>query len=135
MGTAVAQPKPAKVRGTGTGQPECVNTGYPPLVITLEQRDGYFGTLAGMQTGSLPAVEAAVRPLQKFLAACLAESLDFATAAAEGRTDPTWNNADANLQRSDAMPTPIRWMPLFLGCEHGTSPTALCSRHEGEHRR
>ncbi len=26
---------------------------------------------------------------------------DFATALAEGRTDPTWNNADANLQRLD----------------------------------
>ena len=79
----------------------CVNTGYPPLVITLAQRDDYFGTLAGMQTGNVPAEEAAVHPLRNFLAACLAESLDFATAVAEGRTDPTWNNADANLQRLD----------------------------------
>lgn len=44
----------------------CVNTGYPPLVITLAQRDEYFGTLAGMQTGSVPADEAAVRPLRNF---------------------------------------------------------------------
>lgn len=79
----------------------CVNTGYPPLVITLAQRDDYFGTLAGMQTGNVPEVEAAVRPLRNFLSACLAESLDFATAVAEGHTDPTWNNADTNLQRPD----------------------------------
>ena len=79
----------------------CVNAGYPPLVITLEQRDDYFGTLSGMQTGNVPAEEAAVRPLRNFLAACLAESLDFATAVAEGSTDPTWNNADATLQHPD----------------------------------
>ena len=79
----------------------CVNAGYPPLVITLEQRDDYFGTLSGMQTGNVPAEEAVVRPLRNFLAACLAESLDFATAVAEGSTDPTWNNADANPQRPD----------------------------------
>ena len=79
----------------------CVNTGYPPLVITLEQRDDYFRTLSGMQTGNVPAEEAAVRPLRNFLATCLAESLDFATAVAEGCTDPTWNNADANPQRPD----------------------------------
>ncbi len=40
----------------------CVNAGYPPLVITLEQRDDYLGTLSGMQTGNVPAEEAAVRP-------------------------------------------------------------------------
>ncbi len=78
-----------------------VNTGYPPLVITLEQRDDYLGTLSGMQTGNVPAEEAVVRPLRNFLAACLAESLDFATAVAGGSSDPTWNNADANPQRPD----------------------------------
>lgn len=33
--------------------------------------------------------------------ACMDESLDIATAVVEGSTDPTWNNADANLQRPD----------------------------------
>ncbi len=79
----------------------CINTGYPPLVITLEQRDDYFRTLPGMQTGNVPTEEAAVRPLRNFLATCLAENLDFATAVAEGRTDPTWNSADANPQCPD----------------------------------
>ncbi len=40
-------------------------------------------------------------PYGNFLAACLAESLPFATAVAKGSTDPTWNNADANPQRPD----------------------------------
>ena len=39
-------------------------------------------------------------PLRNFLAACLAERTSL-RALAEGRTDPTWNNADANLQRLD----------------------------------
>ena len=79
----------------------CVNAGYPPLVITLDKRDDYLGTLSGMQTRTVPAEEAAVRPLRNFLAVCLAESLNFATAVVDVSTDPTWNNADANPQRPD----------------------------------
>ncbi len=78
----------------------CVNMGYPPLVITVNQRDAYFETLAGMEPGNIPADEATVRPLRDFLAVCLSESLEFATAVAEGRTDPTWNNEDADPRRS-----------------------------------
>lgn len=84
----------------------CVNADYPPLVITLEQRDDYFGPLSGMQTGNVPAEEAVVRPLRSFLAACLAESLDFATAVAGGSTDP-------HLEQCGRKSAASR-----LGCQH-----------------
>ena len=77
----------------------CMNIGYPPLVVTLAQRADYFATLAGMEPLAVPAREAAVRPLRDFLAARLDEALAFATAVAEGRTDPTWDNADADPKR------------------------------------
>ena len=78
----------------------CVNMGYPPLVITVDQRDDYFETLVGMEPGNIPVDAATVRPLRDFLASCLFESLEFATAVAEGRTDPTWDNEDADPRRS-----------------------------------
>ena len=76
-----------------------MNAGYPPPVITLDQRDAYFRTLSAMQPLDLPADEATVRPLRDFLAARLDEALAFATAVAEGRTDPTWDNEDADPRR------------------------------------
>ncbi len=76
-----------------------MNAGYPPLVVTLDQRTDYFATLAGMEPLDVPAREAAVRPLRDFLAARLDEALAFATAVAEGRTDPTWDNAEGDPNR------------------------------------
>ncbi len=77
--------------------------GYPPLVITLEQKDAYFACYEGQSTRSIPATRDQVRPLRDFLAARMLDSMHFGVAVAQGTTDPSYANETADLHR----PVPI----------------------------
>ena len=73
--------------------------GYPPLVVSLERREEYFACYQGQAARTVPGAPDQVRPLRDFLAARLLEAVDFGIAVAEGRTDPSYANANADLDR------------------------------------
>ena len=77
--------------------------GYPPLVITLEQRGTYFAGYEGQTARSVPATQAQVRPLRDFMATRLLEAVRFGVAVAQGQTDPSYANETADLHR----PVPV----------------------------
>lgn len=73
--------------------------GYPPIVITLEQRECYFACFQGMDANVEAVSPAQEQRLRDFLAARLLEAVRFGVAVAEGRTDPSYRNEQAALDR------------------------------------
>lgn len=73
--------------------------GYPPPVVTLAQREAYFACYRGQSARAVPGTPAQVQPLRDFLAVCLREAVSFGIAVAEGRTDPSYHNEHAALDR------------------------------------
>ena len=90
----------------------CLALGYPPLVITCEERARYFRCFAGLSPADVPAAPETCQPLRDFLALKLQEALQFACAVARGETDPSWDNADALLNRKVARATTYPANPL-----------------------
>lgn len=70
---------------------------YPPIVI--EQRRQYINCYEEQSADKIPGSEQDVRPLRDFIAARMGESLAFSTAVAHGRTDPSYANEHAELNR------------------------------------
>lgn len=77
--------------------------GYPPLVITLDQKNAYFACYRGWTERSVPGSREQVQPLRDFLAARLLEAVRFGVAVARGKTDPSYANEHAALDR----PVPV----------------------------
>ena len=77
-----------------------MSMGYPPLVITLEQKEAYFACFRGRTDWGRPATPSDYQPLREFQALCMQTSLEFACAVAHGTTDPSWHNAQAELDRA-----------------------------------
>ena len=84
--------------------------GYPPMVITLEQREAYFSALQAMQ---LALQDGDIQPLRDLHASCMVTALDFAIAVARGQCDPTADNEHADPRKPNRKAYPYAY-PIDL---------------------